>query len=308
MPRNRRHRCKSKSSSGSGSSGTVVPPSSRAPSSARSHRFSSTRHSKSTTSSRRPSHLSSASRPPSSSKFRPSTYSSSRSSMVSGTSSSRHPSSSHSSSHRSSAGRSSSMASESLSSQYSQAQSSSSGTDISSSSYHSSSESGTSHASSSHRSGSFDKTVGPWDSVSRSGTPPPSSQGQFSRARNRAAYVETDEPGFRSCFCLPSSDLEYYNSLARARGHQIEKRDYVAELSEQFIKAPADRLEFILDKLATQLADLVQLQLYITSLERYRKRNNRKDIWGEMNRILARYERAMNTPQLFQVMGDIAFE
>lgn len=281
MPRIRRHRSSSKNSSDSDRSGTVVRPSPRALPSARSHRSSSTRHSTAAASSHRSSHVASASRPPSSPTSRPSTYSSSRSSMVSGTSSSRHPPSSHSSRYRSSSGRSPYTASESPSSRHSQAQSSSSGTDSDASSY---------------------------DSSSESDTPPPSFRDQPSRARDRAAYVETDDPGFSPCFRPPSNDLEYYNSLGRARGHQREKRDYVAELSEQFINAPTDRLEFILDKLTTQLADLVRLDLYITSLERYHKRNDRKDIWGEMSRILARYERAMNTPQLFQAMGDITFE
>lgn len=118
----------------------------------------------------------------------------------------------------------------------------------------------------------------------------------------------TDEPDACLCFCPPSNDEECYGSLACARGQQDDKRDYVAELKCQYLEAPPDRLESILDKYVRELADLIQLELYITSMERYQKRTGREDVRGQLDQISAKYETTMSSQQLFEVMGDIALK
>ena len=118
----------------------------------------------------------------------------------------------------------------------------------------------------------------------------------------------TDEPGVCVCFCPPSNVEQCCVWLAWARSRKVNKAEYLAVLKRRFIEAPLDRLEFILDKYAKQLADNIRLEVYIASMERYSERHGREDVWGQLDRISAKYESTMNTQQLFEAMGDIAFK
>ena len=118
----------------------------------------------------------------------------------------------------------------------------------------------------------------------------------------------TDEPGVCVCFCPPSNVEQCRVWLAWARSRKVNKTEYLAVLKRQFIEAPPDRLEFILDKYAKQLADNIRLEVYIASMERYYERHGREDVWEQLDQISAKYESTMNTQQLFEAMGDIAFK
>ncbi|CAG7557556.1 unnamed protein product [Fusarium equiseti] len=133
--------------------------------------------------------------------------------------------------------------------------------------------------SSRHRSPSPDDTLGPWDAISRDGTPPP---GHPDRNRPRSLRVKTDIGTINFSCDEAHTDREHREQLAEAEG---TKQRIVAS-GERCIRAlqgSSESLDDALDNYTRWLVDLAGIELYVASL----KRSQRGDsgVWGYLREI-----------------------
>ncbi|KAJ4138669.1 hypothetical protein NW768_002522 [Fusarium equiseti] len=133
--------------------------------------------------------------------------------------------------------------------------------------------------SSRRRSPSPSSTLGPWDAISRDGTPPP---GHPNRDRHGAIHVKTDI-GRISFSCDPAhTHQEHRDQLADAEG--IKQR--IVDHGERYIRAlqgSSESLEDALENYTKWLVQLAGYELYVACL----KRSQRGDsgVWGHLREI-----------------------